>query len=87
MDIVGPLLKSRSGKPYMLVVCDYATHYPEVVPLCSTDAEHIAEELVHIFSRIGIPEEILTDQGAIFKSTLLREVSKLLRIKPIRTSP
>ena len=49
MDIVGPLLKSRSGKPYMPVVCDYATHYPEAVPLCSTDTEHTAEELVHVF--------------------------------------
>ena len=61
MDIVGPLPKSRSGKRFILVVCDYATRYPEAVPLRSIDAEHIAEELVQIFSRVGIPEEVLTD--------------------------
>ena len=87
MDIVGPLPKSRSGKRFVLVVCDYATRYPEAVALRSIDAEHIAEELVQIFSRVGVPQEILTDQGANFMSQLLAEVYKLLRIKPIRTSP
>ena len=46
MDIVGPLLKSRSRKCYILVVCDYATRYPEAVALKSIDAQHINEELV-----------------------------------------
>ena len=34
MDIVGPLPRSRSGNRYVLVVCDYATRYPEAVPIC-----------------------------------------------------
>ena len=25
MDIIGPLPRSRSGNPYVLVICDYAT--------------------------------------------------------------
>ena len=33
MDIVGPLPRSNSGNKYVLVVCDYATRYPEAVPL------------------------------------------------------
>ena len=51
MDIVGPLSKSHSGKRYILVICDYATRYPEAIALRSTDAEHIAEELVTAFFR------------------------------------
>ena len=31
MDIIGPLPKSRNGNRYVLVVCDYATRYPEAV--------------------------------------------------------
>ena len=38
MDIVGPLPRSRLGNRYILVVCDYATRYPEAIPLRSTDA-------------------------------------------------
>lgn len=33
MDIVGPLRQSSSGNKYILVVCDYATRYPEAIPL------------------------------------------------------
>ena len=69
-----------------MVVCDYATHYPEAMALSSTDAEHVAEELVCIFSRIGIPEEILTDQGPEFMSQLLAEIYSFLRIRPDQTN-
>ena len=87
MDIVGPLPRSRSGNKYILVVCDYATRYPEAIPLRSIDAEHVAEELVKLFARVGVPGEILTDQGSNFMSQLLTEIYRLLHIKPIRTSP
>lgn len=50
MDIVGPLPRSRSGNRYVLVLCDYATRYPEAVPLRSIDAEYIAEEIVRVFA-------------------------------------
>ena len=87
MDIVGPLPKSRSGKRYVLVICDYATRYPEAVALRSIDAEHIAEELVAVFPRVGVPREILTDQGSNFTSRLLTELYRLLHVHPIGTSP
>ena len=71
----------------MLVVCDYATRYPEAIPLKTIDAEKIAEELVHFFSRVGIPKEILTDQGSNFQSQLLGELYRLLHVEALRTSP
>ena len=87
MDIVGPLPRSRSGNRYVLVICDYATRYPEAIPLRHIDAEHVAEELVTVFARVGVPREILTDQGSNFTSQLLREVYNLLQVHAIRTSP
>ena len=72
---------------YVLVICDYATCYPEAIPLCSIDAKHIAENLLKVFARVGIPREILTDQESYFTSKLLNEVYQLLHIKTIRTSP
>ena len=87
MDIMGLLPRSRSGKIYILVVCDYATRYQEAIPMHSIDAEHVAEELVKLFARVGVPSEILTDQGSNFVSQLLAEVYHLLHIKPIRTTP
>ena len=87
MDIVGPLPRSSSGKRFILVVCNYATRYPEAIPLRTIDANRIASELVKLFARVGVPEEILTDQGTNFTSQLLQEIYRLLRIKPIRTTP
>ena len=63
MDIVGPLPRSRQGHRYILVICDYETRYPEAFPLKKIDAPHVAEELMKFFSRVGVPKEILTDQG------------------------
>ena len=87
MDIVGPLPKSSSGNRYILVLCDYASRYPEAVPLRSIEAENIADELIKVFARVGIPREILTDQGSNFCSQLLAELYRLLHVQPIRTSP
>ena len=47
---------------------DYATRYPEAVPLASIDTETVAEALVSIFSRVGIPNEVLTDMGTQYTS-------------------
>ena len=87
MDIIGPLPRSRSGCRYILVICDYATRYPEAIPLRSIDAKHIAEEMIKVFARVGIPEEILTDQGSNFTSKLLSEFYRLLKVQAVRTSP
>ena len=64
-------------------MCDYATsvRYPEPVPLKSIDAGSVAEELVTMFSRVGVPREILTDQGTNFTSKLLKEIYRLLHVQ------
>ena len=47
----------------MLVICDYGTQYLEAVPMKNVDSEAVAEEIVKLFAKEGIPKEILTDQG------------------------
>eukprot|EP00731_Ephydatia_muelleri_P034853 Em0081g18a len=54
--------------------------FPEAVPMRSIDAENVAEELLKLFARVGIPVEILTDQGANFTSQLLSELYSMLHI-------
>lgn len=66
---------------------DYATRYPEAVPLKNIDTETVAEALVDIFSRLGIPEEILSDLGTQFVSDCMKEVARLLSIKQLTTTP
>lgn len=51
--LVGFLAKSARGHKHILVVMDYATRYPEAIPLRATAAKNIASELFDIFSRAG----------------------------------
>lgn len=87
MDVVGPLPRTNKGNRFILVISDYATRYPEAIPLRSVTAHNVAEVLVDIFARHGIPEEILTDQGTNFTSALLGELYKLIGVRALRTSP
>ncbi len=86
MDLIGPLERSARGYRFALVLVDYATRYPEAVPLRSISAKSVAEALFRLISRVGIPKEILTDQGTTFLSRTLKELYELLGIKSIRTS-
>ena len=46
----------------------------EAISLVIIDAEHNAEELIDLCDRVGILEEILTDQSVNFTSKLLQEL-------------
>ena len=87
MDVVGPLPCTQRGNRFILSICDYTTSYPEAIALPSVDAPRVSKELVNLFSHMGVPDEILTDQGTNFMSSLLEEVYYLLHIERIRTTP
>ena len=53
LDIVGPLPKTSRGHRYILVLVDYATRYPEALPLRAATAKAVARELMLLFSRVG----------------------------------
>ncbi|KAJ8044924.1 hypothetical protein HOLleu_07817 [Holothuria leucospilota] len=88
VDLVGPIKPSSArGHRYILVIVDYATRYPDAIPLKTIDTGTVAEGLLDVFSRVGIPKEILTDQGTQFVSNLMKEVSRLLPIRRFVTTP
>ena len=88
IDLVGPIgPPSEDGHRYILTLVDFATRYPEAVPLKNIDTETVAEALVDIFSRFGVPEEILSDLGTQFVSECMKEMTRLLSIKQLTTTP
>ena len=88
VDIVGPIAPpSEAGHRYILTLVDYVTRYPEAVPLKKITTEAVAEALLDIYSRVGIPEEVLTDQGTQFISECMQEGSRLLSIKGLTSMP
>lgn len=86
IDLVRPLPPAQGGYTHILVLVDYTTRYPEAVPLQRTGATAIARGLIRMFSWVGFPKEVITDQGTNFMSRVLRELWKLLKVQPLRTS-
>ncbi|XP_076464736.1 uncharacterized protein LOC143296595 [Babylonia areolata] len=88
VDIVGPIAPaSESGCRYILTMVDYATRYPEAVPLKDITSESVAEALFNMWTRTGIPSEVLTDRGTQFTSQVMQEVYRLLSVRGLTTTP
>ncbi|XP_038059124.1 uncharacterized protein LOC119730344 [Patiria miniata] len=88
VDIVGPIHPMTSNKNrYILTIVDYATRYPEAIALPRIEATRVAEALVDVYTRVGIPREVLTDKGSQFTPDVMKEVSRLLSIRQLTTTP
>ena len=86
IDLVGPIAPaSDKGHRYVLTLVDYATRYPEAVPLKNIDTETVAEAFLHTYSRVGVPVEVLSDLGTQFTSDCMKEASRLLSIRKLTT--
>ena len=78
---------TTNGNKYVAVFMDYLTKWPEAFAIPDQKAETIAKLFVEqIVCRHGIPEELLSDRGANFLSTLIQEICKLLGVSKINTS-
>ncbi|XP_070212592.1 uncharacterized protein [Littorina saxatilis] len=88
VDIIGPIHPpSDRGHRFILVTVDYATRYPEATPLKKIDTPHVAEALWENWTRVGIPEKVLSDNGTQFKSEMMQEVYNLMSVHGMYTTP
>lgn len=86
LDFEGALPRSNHGYCYLLVLMDYATRNTEALPLKGMQVAEVAQALIQFFSRVGLPREILTDKGATFMSTLLKQLCQTLSIHQLFTT-
>ena len=85
--MVGPLPHTKKGNKYVLVLVDFRSRYPEAVPVPTLEAERMAEELVNIFSQVGIPDEVSSGQGTNFTLQFMKELCELLQVQKLQTAP
>lgn len=86
IDIVGPFNRSRKGNKYLLTICDYATRYPEAIPISNMRVDTVTNALLTVFARVGLPEEIVHDQGANFMSQVMASICKKLQITQLKSA-
>lgn len=86
VDIVRPFTpRATDGPEYLLTCVDFSTRWTEAVPLKNTEATTIAEALVQIFPRVGIPKEVLCDCSIQFTSTMMDKTFRLVSLKELLT--
>ena len=83
MDVFGPLNRTKAGNKYILVLMDYATKWPEAFALRNVTAETIVNTLIEVTARIGVPQELLTDNGSNFMSKVMKKYCSMTGIKQI----
>ena len=86
IDIVGPVQLSDNKNRYILTLVDMATRWPEAIALKNITTQDVYEALLTIFSRMGFPEEILSDNGPQFSSDMYKQVCELFNIKSSHSS-
>ena len=88
VDLIWPIFpSSKEGYRYILSMVDYATRYSDAVPFKNIDTETVAEALLDMYSRLGFPDEVLSDNGTQFISECIEEVSRLFSIRQLISTP
>ncbi|GFO22854.1 Pol polyprotein [Plakobranchus ocellatus] len=72
---------------YILTLIDVAIRYAETVPLKRITAIDVADELFSIFTRLGFPLDIQSDNGPQFISGVLKELNVLAGVKHVFSTP
>ncbi len=83
---VGADLFELQRRDYLLVV-DYYSKWPCVVPLRSLTSATTIDELDRIFADFGIPEYLISDNGPQFGSAEFRAFAKKLGVSHSTSSP
>ena len=87
IDLTGPWPKS-DGNVYILTFIDHFTKWADAIPIPNKEAATVAQALVSkIFTHVGCPLQILSDQGKEFDCHLLKNLCNALGIDKIRTTP
>ena len=80
IDIKGPLPVTEKGNKHILIICDYATRYPEAIPIPDQRTDTVAYAMLEVFSRTGLPVEIVHDRGTQFMSKVMAKMCHKLGI-------
>ena len=86
IDCVGRLPKTKSGNEYLLTIMCASTRFPEAIPLRNIKTKTIVRALVKVFTLVGLPKSVQSDQGSNFMSGVFQQVMHELGIKQYRSS-
>ncbi|GBL96111.1 Transposon Tf2-6 polyprotein [Araneus ventricosus] len=84
-DAIGPLVTSKNGNKWIIVISDYFTRYPEAYALPNIQSHNVAKVLIDFISRHGVMQTLYSDRGPNFLSNAMQEVYTKLGISKQQT--
>lgn len=78
VDLVDQLTRTANGNVRLLVLVDICTRFVFLVPLKDKTAKTIATELFKIFTLIGFPRILQSDNGKEFVNDALKVMTRLM---------
>ena len=72
VNVLKVSLLTRNNK-YLQVIQDYLMKWADAIPMPDQTAARIVTELTKVFSVMGLPQVLHSDQGANFESTILKQ--------------
>lgn len=74
LDVIGPLSGTKNGKHYILSAVDYMTRWPEAKASKGATSKDACKFIYEcICCRFGVPLEIVSNQGRVFRSDIIRD--------------
>ena len=86
VDFFGPLVKTKYGYEYILVVMDTFTKYTKLYPMRKATSQAAIRKIDDFIKNIGKPQKILADRGTQFTSRKWKEALKEREVRLILTS-
>ena len=86
LDIHGPMLEAPENSKYLLVLIDLHSKWPIVRPTHYITTTAVTNFLSDCFTDLGLPQQIITDNGRQFVSREFEDFLSSLQIKHCRTS-
>lgn len=88
LDFLGPISPMSNKKKYILVCTDYVTKWVEGKALYAATEKAIVKFIFEdIFTRFGVPQDIVIDQGTNFTSKLVKALNEQYQIKHLKSTP
>ena len=88
LEFVGPISPMSHKNKYILVFTDYVTKWVEAKSFFRATEKSVVEFIYEeIFTRFGVPREIVTYQGTQFTSKLMQELTTNYGIQHCKSSP
>lgn len=86
MDLFGPLPTTVARNKFVLVIVDHFTKWPIAVPLRTTTAAVVIDQLFLLINEHGCPCRLLTDRGPQFMDKTVRALCAKLGTEKVFTT-